>query len=101
MHKWYKEDWKFTISVLKVGDNDRAEHCRLGFEPEDTFTSTYECPVDFCPECMMIAYPLMTAVRSGGDLRELGGKTAESIDFTCPDGVVHFRLAAERIQTDT
>ncbi|MEN6355523.1 MAG: TIGR04076 family protein [Armatimonadota bacterium] len=99
MRKWYKEDWKFTITVLKVGDDNRAERCRLGFEPGDAFTSTYECPAHFCPKSMMIAYPLMTAVRSGGDLRELGGKTADSIDFPCPDGVVHFRLDTEKIQT--
>jgi hypothetical protein len=44
---------------------------------------------------MMIAYPLMTAVRTGGDLRELGGDSAHSIEFICPDGVVQFRLVAD------
>lgn len=95
MRSWYKEDWQFTITVLKVGRADRAEECRLGFEPGDVFTSAYECPAHFCPKCMMIAYPLMTAVRTGGDLRELGGDSAHSIEFICPDGVVQFRLVAD------
>ena len=97
MRSWYKEEWRFTNTVLSVGRENRAEECRLGFEQGDVFKSTYECPPHFCPKAMMIAYPLMTAVRTGGDLRELGGDTAHSIEFVCPDGVVRFRLAADKI----
>ena len=97
MRSCYKEDWQFTITVLKVGTDNRAESCRLGFEPGDSFTSTYACPPNFCPLTMMTAYPLMTAIRTGGDLRQLGGDTPQSIEFTCPDGVVQFRLVAESI----
>ena len=99
MRSWYVEEWRFTITVLKVGQHNRAEACRLGFEPEDRFISGYECPANFCPKCMMMVYPLMTAVRSGGDLRELGGDTACSMEFPCPDGPVHFRLVAEKMDT--
>ncbi len=97
MRSWYAEEWRFTITVLKVGRKNRAEECRLGFEPGDVFTSAYECPLHFCPLAVSAAYPLMTAMRRGGDLRELGGDSAHSIDFPCPDGVVHFRLVAEKM----
>lgn len=98
MRAWYKEDWSFSITVIAVGQDNQAEECRLGFEPGDTFTSCYECPPRFCPKCMMVAYPLMTAARAGGDLCELGGDTAHSIEFTCPDGVVRLRMVAKRTE---
>jgi uncharacterized repeat protein (TIGR04076 family) len=98
MRSWYAEDWKFTITVLKVGRENRAEECRLGFEQGDVFVSTYECPPSFCPECIMKTYPLMEAVRSNQDLRDFGGESAQSIEFVCPDGVVRMRLVADKVQ---
>ena len=97
MKKWYQEDWRFTVSVLRVGKGGRAEECRLGFEEGDTFECTYECPDGFCPKALMKAFSLMEAVRSGGDLRNLGGSGAAEMLFVCPDGVVQFRLVGERI----
>jgi len=32
MKKWYAEDWTFTIEVLQVGKENKAEECRLGLE---------------------------------------------------------------------
>ena len=43
---------------------------------------------------MMMLYPLMEAVRSGGDLENLGGSSRYVKDIVCPDGCVMFRLTA-------
>ena len=40
-------------------------------------------------------YPLMEAVRSGGDLENLGGDGKYSKTIVCPDGCVMFRLTAK------
>ena len=39
----------------------------------------------------------MEAARAGGDLRNLGGDSATSIRFCCPDGVVTFQLETENV----
>ena len=46
---------------------------------------------------MMMPYPLMEAIGSGGDLRNVGGSDKHVNDIVCPDGCVMFRLAARRI----
>ena len=43
---------------------------------------------------MMMLYPLMEAIRSGGDLRNVGGSGKYEKDIACPDGCVMFRLTA-------
>ena len=43
---------------------------------------------------MMILFPTMEAVRSGGDLENIGGDGKYSKNFVCPDGCVLFRLTA-------
>ena len=48
-----------------------------------------------CSKVMLLLYPLMDAVRSGGDLRNLGGDGKYSKTVVCPDGCVIFRLTAE------
>ena len=40
-------------------------------------------------------YPLMEAVRSGGDLEKVGGDGRYSKTIVCPDGCVIFRLTAK------
>jgi uncharacterized repeat protein (TIGR04076 family) len=95
MKRWYQEDWRFRISVLQVGNRDRAKDCRLGFEPGDTFECSYECPTGFCPKTLLKVFPLMEAVRSGGDLRNLGGSGPAEMEIICPDGVVRLRLMGE------
>ncbi len=97
MRKWYQEDWRFGIVVLRVGEQDRAEDCRLGLEPGDAFECAYECPPGFCPKALFKLFPLMEAVRSGGDLRNLGGTAPAEMETVCPDGVVRFRLTGELI----
>lgn len=43
---------------------------------------------------MMMMYPIMEAVRSGGDLLNVGGDSKNSKVVMCPDGCVLFRITA-------
>lgn len=95
MKNWYKEDYSFKITVLSVKpDNKPENHCRNGHEVGDEFTCEYGCPERFCSKSMLKLFPLMEAVRSGGDLCNLGGSDRHIIEFDCPDGVVRFKLEA-------
>ncbi len=44
---------------------------------------------------MMMLYPLMESIRSGGDLENLGGDSRYTKTIVCPDGCVIFRLSAK------
>ena len=46
---------------------------------------------------MMIMFPVMEAVRSGGNLENIGGRDKFSKDIVCPDGCVLFRLTARKL----
>lgn len=95
MKRWYFEDWVFTIEVLNVGKQNRAEECRLGLEPGDTFSCTYETPARFCPTSFIKIFPSMEVIRCGGDLRNLGGEQPDEINVSCPDNVVLFKLSGQ------
>lgn len=95
MKKWYPEDWRFRIDVVRVGQENRPEECRLGLEPGDTFECAYGTPADFCPISFIKIFPSMEVLRCGGDLRNLGGEGSTETTFICPDGVVVFRLIGE------
>ena len=45
----------------------------------------------------MMMFPIMEAVRSGGDLRNIGGGDAYAKELVCPDGCVIFRLTARKL----
>ena len=45
---------------------------------------------------MMILFSIMEAVRSGGDLENIGGNGKYCKDVVCPDGCVIFRLTAKK-----
>ncbi len=96
MKRWYREDWRFTIVVERVGEEGRPEECRLGLEPGDTFECAYGTPAGFCPTSFIKIFPSMEAVRCEGDLRNLGGSGPCEIAFICPDGIVRFRLTGQR-----
>jgi uncharacterized repeat protein (TIGR04076 family) len=98
MKKWYSEDWRFTIEVLQVGKENKAEECRLGLEVGDTFTCQFETPAGFCPTSFIKIFPSLEAVRCGGDLRNLGGKGQAEMMFLCPDSAVKFRLTGKQIR---
>lgn len=98
MKKWLVEDVSFTITVLSVGpDNDPVGHCRMGFEPGDTFACQYDCPTGFCPKTMSKLHTLCEVVRADGDLRLLGCDDRTGMAFTCADGPVRFYLKGENI----
>lgn len=95
MKNWYKEEYRFKITVISVGTDGRAEHCRNGHEVGDRYVCEYGCPNGFCSKSMFKLFPLMEAVRAEGDLSNLlAGATRHSGEFPCPDGVVVFRLEA-------
>lgn len=106
MKKWYDEEFLFEIEVISVShDNKTENHCRNGDEVGDVYTCGYGCPVNkdgggFCSKAMMIAFPIMEAVRSGGDLKNLGGCEKWTKEFTCPDGVVKYRLTAKKTNNE-
>ena len=96
MKEWYAEDWRFRIEVIRVGKENRAEECRLGLEPGDTFECTYGTPAGFCPTSFFKLFPVLEVLRCGGDLRYLGSSDPCWIEFLCPDGVVMFRVSGEQ-----
>ena len=103
MKKWFSEEYAFEIKVTGFLRGDKTEgYCRNGEEMGDIHHCTYGCPTNadgqgICSKVMMIAFPIMEAVRSGGDLRNVGGDSPLSKDIVCPDGCVIFRLSATKI----
>ena len=102
MKKWYNEEYEWEIEVIGFNkDNEEPERfCRNGEEIGDKYTCTYGCPVNaqgqgICSKVMMMMYPVMEAVRSGGDLENIGGDSKYSKTIMCPDGCVLFRLTAK------
>jgi uncharacterized repeat protein (TIGR04076 family) len=101
MKKWYDEEYEWEIEVIDFLRGDRTEHyCRNGEEIGDKYTCTYGCPVNqngqgICSKCMMVMFPIKEAVRSGGDLVNIGGDGKYSKTVVCPDGCVMFRLTAK------
>lgn len=101
MKKWYDEEYAFTIEVLGyLREADGPERlCRNGEEIGDRYHCTYGCPVNaqgqgICPKTMLLLFPLMEAIRAGGDLENLGGDSPTTKTVVCPDGCVLFRLTA-------
>lgn len=101
MKKWYDEEYEFKIEVTGFIRGDRTEnYCRNGEEIGDTYTCTYGCPVNaqgqgICSKLMMGLFPIMEAVRSGGNLLNIGGSEKYVKDIVCPDGCVIFRVTAK------
>lgn len=97
MKNWYKEEYSFKITVVLVGPDGKSERCRNGHEIGDTYSCEYGCPGGFCSKSMAKLFPLMEAVRSGGELSNLlMGASKHTGEFRCPDGVVTFKLEALR-----
>ena len=102
LKKWYDEEYEWEIEVIGFNkDNEETEgFCRNGEEIGDKYTCTYGCPVNLkgqgiCSKVMMMLYPIMEAVRSGGDLKNIGGDSKYSKVVMCPDGCVFFRVTAK------
>lgn len=101
MKKWYDEEYEFEIEVTGFLRGEVTEnYCRNGEEIGDKYYCTYGSPINsqgygICSKTMMMLYPLMEAVRSGGDLENLVGDGKYSKTVVCPDGCVIFRLTAK------
>jgi len=93
MKKWYDEEYEFQVEVTGFLRGDHTErYCRNGEEVGDRYTCTYGCPVNqdgqgICSKAMLLLFPLMEAVRSGGDLENVGGSGpyCKDISWTEPD----------------
>lgn len=103
MKKWYDEEYEWEIEVIgfPLGE-DIGRYCRNGEEIGDKYTCTYGCPVNdsgqgICSKAMMIMFPVMEAVRSGGDLENIGGTSKYSKEVVCPDGCILFRMTAKEL----
>lgn len=103
MKKWYNEEYSFEIEVTRFLRGDHTErYCRNGEEIGDKYSCTYGCPVNaqgygICSKAMMMLFPVMEAVRSGGNLENIGGTDKYSKDIVCPDGCVMFKLTAKKL----
>ena len=103
MKKWYNEEYEWEIEVTGFLHGVHTErYCRNGEEIGDKYTCTYGCPVNqdgqgICSKLMMVLFPIMEAVRSGGDLEKIGGDGPCSKTVVCPDGCVIFRLTAKKL----
>ena len=107
MKKWYAEEYEWEIKVIGFLRGSQTEgYCRNGEEIGDTYTCGYGCPVNgqgqgICSKVMMLMFPVMEAVRSGGNLENIGGSSAYSKDIVCPDGCVVFRMTAKKLGDGT
>ena len=98
MKKFIEETISFKITAVDGKTNSKGVvDCRNGHEIGDSYSCEYGCPAEFCQKAMLKAFPIMEAARAGGDLRNLGGDSATSIRFCCPDGVVTFQLETEKV----
>ncbi len=103
MKKWYDEEYEWEIKVIGFLHGNQTEgYCRNGEEIGDTYTCRYGCPVNaqgqgICSKTMMLMFPVMEAVRSGGNLENIGGSSAYSKEIVCPDGCVVFRMTAKKL----
>lgn len=103
MKKWYDEEYEFQIEVIGFLNGDRTErYCRNGEEIGDRYTCTYGCPVNengqgICSKTMLLLFPIMESVRSGGNLENIGGGSKYTKEIVCPDGYVIFRLTANKL----
>jgi len=96
MNQCYPEDWHFKIDVLKMGRENKADDCRLGLEPGDTFVSGCGTPVGFCPPSFIKIFPVMEVIRCQGDLRCLGASVTRISEYICPDGAERFRISGTK-----
>ena len=103
--KWFKEDFEWEIEMTGFLRGSETEgYCRNGEEIGDKYTCTYGFPVNadghgICSKVMAVMFPVMEAMRSGGDLRNIGGSGWYTKEIVCPDGCVVFRLTARPVRT--
>ncbi|MBU7013376.1 MAG: TIGR04076 family protein [Theionarchaea archaeon] len=87
--KLWKEPIKFEVEILEVASACRAQH-----EKGQTFTFDWNTPKGICGESFAGMYPILFALRTGGDMQMLGSPNRNSRVYTCPSRVVKFRITA-------
>ncbi|WZL82757.1 TIGR04076 family protein [Vallitaleaceae bacterium 9-2] len=103
MKKWYNEEYEWNIEVTGFLRGEKTErYCRNGEEIGDKYSCTYGCPVNeqgqgICSKTMMMMFPIMEAVRSGGNLENIGGSGKYTKELVCPDGCVIFKMTATKL----
>lgn len=106
MKKWYNEEFAWEIEVVGFLQGDHTEnYCRNGEEMGDKYTCTYGCPVNkngqgICSKVMLVLFPIMEAIRSGGNLERIGGSDPYTKTVVCPDGCVIFKVTATKLNED-
>ena len=107
MKKWFDEEYEWEIEVIGFNkDNDETvRFCRNGEQIGDKYSCTYGCPVNaqgygICSKTMTLLFPIMEAVRSGGNLINIGGDSEYSKVVMCPDGCVLFRITAKKLENE-
>ena len=92
------EDVRFAVRVVAVGDGRPAtgELCRAAHKVGQTFEFDWRTPEGLCGEAYAAMYPLLFALRVGGDMRGLGSSDRDVRVFTCPSRVVRFEVRAIR-----
>ena len=88
LNKTAVEDWSFELEVLSAGA------CRIGLETDDAFGCTTAARPASAPKTMGTLRALCEEARAGRDLRLLGGRSGNEIEFVCADGAVIFRVHA-------
>ncbi|MFX0092096.1 MAG: TIGR04076 family protein [Candidatus Hodarchaeota archaeon] len=85
--QWY-EPMRFDIEVIEV-----KSACRVDHKTGETFQAEYRTPdKPICSEAYIGMYPLLVAMRLGGDMRLLGKKKSLEAIYTCPSRVVRFLI---------
>ncbi|MBU7024413.1 MAG: TIGR04076 family protein [Theionarchaea archaeon] len=87
--KLWREPVKFEVEIVEVASACRAEH-----KKGQTFTFDWNTPQGVCGESFVGMYPLLFALRVGGDMQMLGSPDKNMRVYTCPSRVVKFKIAA-------
>ena len=65
-----------------------------------TNSVTCQCNGLLHQESPMMMFPIMEAVRAGGDLANIGGEYKYSMNIVCPDGFVQFLMTVKKHGND-
>ena len=85
----------FSVATTQSSTAETAKKLEIRIPAPMAAPST-QLEQGICSKVMMILFSVMEAVRSGGDLENIGGNGKYCKDVVCPDGCVIFRLTAKK-----
>lgn len=93
----------FRLEVISVNDRGLPPErvCRAGHSLGQRWNLGWNTPEGLCGEVYVSIYPLLFALRTGGDVRRLGSSSPGQRIYTCPSRVVTFLLSVERENPDS